>query len=111
MPRRNESVNDENKEKETATEPKINPETEDEISRLNRMLGAVMRYISDDEIVEIDIGYLLDSTEGLRKWWNEFREKDRKRVEEEIKKSLSGLSLEELEKIREQILEQTEKSK
>jgi Asp-tRNA(Asn)/Glu-tRNA(Gln) amidotransferase C subunit len=78
---------------------------EDEVSRLNRMLGAVMKYISDDEIVEIDIEYLLENTEGLRKWWNEYREKDRKKVEEEIKKSLSSLSLEELEKIREQINE------
>ena len=76
---------------------------ENEIDRLNRMLGAVMRYLSDDELEEIDIEYLLDQTEGLRDWWQEFREQDRKRMEEEIKQSLSGLSLEELELIREQI--------
>lgn len=83
--------------------PLLKEGTEDEVSRLNRMLAAVMKYISDDEIVEIDIEYLLNRTEGLRTWWEEFREKDRKRVEEEIKKSLSGLPLEELERIHEQI--------
>jgi hypothetical protein len=103
MPRRTEKVNEEEKEIGIPSETKI--EAEDEITRLNRLLGAVMRYISDDEIVEIDIEYLLENTEGLRKWWNEYREKDRKRVEDEIKKSLSGLSLEELEKLREQIHE------
>jgi hypothetical protein len=103
MPRRTEKVNEEEKEIRIPSETKI--EAEDENTRLNRMLVAVMRYISDDEIVEIDIEYLLENTEGLRKWWNEYREKDRKRVEDEIKKSLSGLSLEELEKLREQIHE------
>ncbi len=107
MPRRNDSVNDENIEKETKIDHLINKKNgdEDEKVHLNQMLGEVMRYISDDQIVEIDIEYLLDHTEGLRKWWDEYREKDRKRVEDEIKKSLSDLSLEELEKIREQIKE------
>src|SRR5437762_555387 len=99
MPRRNDSVNDENIEKETKIDHLINKKNgdEDEKAHLNQMLGEVMRYISDDQIVEIDIEYLLDHTEGLRKWWDEYREKDRKRVEDEIKKSLSDLSLEELE--------------
>ncbi|MBD8135741.1 hypothetical protein [Peribacillus frigoritolerans] len=76
---------------------------ESEAAKLNRLLGAVMRYLSDDEQEEIDIEYLLENTEGLRDWWSEYRELDRKRVEEEIKNSLTDLSLEELENIREQI--------
>ncbi|WP_350302618.1 hypothetical protein [Peribacillus frigoritolerans] len=79
------------------------PDKESEIDKLNRLLGAVMRYLSDDEQEEIDIEYLLENTEGLRDWWSEYRELDRKRVEEEIKNSLTDLSLEELENIREQI--------
>jgi hypothetical protein len=102
MPRRTEKANDEEKDTNVLSEIDVD---EDEVSRLNRMLGAVMKYISDDEIVEIDIDYLLENTVGLRKWWDEYREKDRKRVEEEIRKSLSSLSLEELEKIRVQINE------
>ncbi|UYZ01258.1 hypothetical protein OJ967_12605 [Peribacillus frigoritolerans] len=79
------------------------PDKESEAAKLNRLLGAVMRYLSDDEQEEIDIEYLLENTEGLRDWWSEYRELDRKRVEEEIKNSLTDLSLEELENIREQI--------
>ncbi|KOR78816.1 hypothetical protein AM232_10315 [Bacillus sp. FJAT-21352] len=79
------------------------PDKEREATKLNRLLGAVMRYLSDDEQEEIDIEYLLENTEGLRDWWSEYRELDRKRVEEEIKNSLTDLSLEELENIREQI--------
>ncbi|WP_108669103.1 hypothetical protein [Peribacillus acanthi] len=78
---------------------------QNEIQDLNRMLGAVLNYLSDDEIDEIDIEYLLDHTEGLREWWNEYRERNRKHIEEEIKKSLGELTLEDLEKIREQIKE------
>ncbi|MFS0763954.1 hypothetical protein [Peribacillus phoenicis] len=79
------------------------PDKESETDKLNRLLGAVMRYLSDDEQEEIDIEYLLENTAGLRDWWSEYRELDRKRVEEEIKNSLTDLSLEELENIREQI--------
>ncbi|GAB6255155.1 MULTISPECIES: hypothetical protein [Peribacillus] len=79
------------------------PDKESETAKLNRLLGAVMRYLSDDEQEEIDIEYLLENTEGLRDWWSEYRELDRKRIEEEIKNSLTNLSLEELENIREQI--------
>ncbi|MDO7487352.1 hypothetical protein Q5O89_19115 [Peribacillus frigoritolerans] len=83
------------------------PDKESEVAKLNRLLGAVMRYLSDDEQEEIDIEYLLENTEGLRDWWSEYRELDRKRVEEEIKNSLTDLSLEELENIREQIRTKT----
>jgi hypothetical protein len=107
MPRRNEAANEEKQGERLEIQPALKAETEDGVENLNKMLGAVMRYISDDEIVEIDIEYLLNNTKGLRTWWNDYREKDRKRVEVEIKKSLSGLSLEELEKIHEQILEKT----
>lgn len=100
MPRRNDTITEENGESK-----------EDKIERLNQMLGSVMKYISDENIVEIDIEYLLNSTEGLRNWWYEYREKNRKRVEEEIKKSLNELTLEELEKIREQIQRNVEKKK
>lgn len=70
---------------------------------LEEMLAAVLNYISDDEVEVIDIAYLLDNTKGLREWWDEYKEKNRKHIEEEIKNSLSDLSLEDLEKIREQI--------
>lgn len=109
MPRKADAVPEEDKENESNIVPLKKEEKEDEAARLNRMLGAVMKYISDDEIQEIDIEYLLDSTEGLREWWEKFREMDRKRVEEEIKNSLKDLSLDELQKLREQI-RGTEKS-
>ncbi|MFJ7638213.1 hypothetical protein ACQKIC_10570 [Peribacillus sp. NPDC046944] len=78
-------------------------EKENEVTRLNRLLGAVMRYLSDDEQEEIDIEYLLENTDGLREWWDQYRELDRKRVEEKIKSSLAELPVEELELILEQI--------
>lgn len=89
--------------------PKKNEEKKDspsdEMSNLNRMLAAVLHYLSDDDIEEIDIEYLLDHTDGLREWWQKYREQNRKQIEEEIKQSLQGLSLDELESIREQIKE------
>src|SRR5688500_16564348 len=78
---------------------------EEEIDDLTRMLAAVLNYLSDEELEEIDIEYLLDDTEGLREWWDHYRESNRKQIEEEIKKSLGELSLKELEKIREKIKE------
>jgi hypothetical protein len=87
---------------EETNEPLVKTKA-DEIDNLNRMLAAVLNYLADDEIEEIDIEYLLDHTDGLREWWEQYREKNRKKIEEEIKKSLNGLSLEELESIREQI--------
>ncbi|MED3688199.1 hypothetical protein P4534_05060 [Peribacillus butanolivorans] len=100
MTPRNVPANKENEENENKDSPLVK---ENEIVQLNRLLGAVMKYLSDDEQEEIDIEYLLENTEGLRDWWNKYRELDRKRIEEEIKKSLGDLSLEELETIREQI--------
>ncbi|MFD4820787.1 hypothetical protein [Peribacillus butanolivorans] len=100
MTPRNVPANKDNEENENKVSPLVK---ENEIVQLNRLLGAVMKYLSDDEQEEIDIEYLLENTEGLRDWWNKYRELDRKRIEEEIKKSLGDLSLEELESIREQI--------
>ncbi|MCO0600767.1 hypothetical protein ACFTQL_14200 [Peribacillus butanolivorans] len=100
MTPRNVPTNKDNEENENKVSPLVK---ENEIVQLNRLLGAVMKYLSDDEQEEIDIEYLLENTEGLRDWWNKYRELDRKRIEEEIKKSLGDLSLEELETIREQI--------
>ncbi|MGE7603050.1 hypothetical protein ACQKL5_11135 [Peribacillus sp. NPDC097675] len=78
-------------------------EKESEVARLNRLLGEVMRYLSDDEQEEIDIEYLLENTDGLKEWWDQYRELDRKRVEEQIKNSLGDLPIEDLELILEQI--------
>ena len=82
-----------------------NEQTDEEIANLNRMLATVLNYLSDDEVEEIDIEYLLNNTEGLRDWWDRYRESNRQQIEEEIKQSLGELSLTELEKIREQIKE------
>jgi hypothetical protein len=78
---------------------------DDEVSNLNRMLAAVLNYISDDEVEVIDIEHILNHTEGLRDWWDQYRETNRKQIEEEIKQSLAELPLEELESIREKIKE------
>ncbi|MFC7784075.1 hypothetical protein ACFQWC_06190 [Rossellomorea sp. GCM10028870] len=75
------------------------------VDRLERMLAAVLNYLSDDEIEEIDIEYLLTNTEDLRDWWEHYKEKNKKQIEDEIKKSLNKLTLEELENIRMQIRE------
>jgi hypothetical protein len=97
MPRKAASNNEE-AEKET------NEQTiEDEVAHLNRLLAAVLTYLSDDEVEEIDIEYLLNHTEGLREWWDQYRESNRKQIEEEIRKALGDLSLEDLESIREKI--------
>jgi hypothetical protein len=74
-----------------------------EIENLNRLLGAVLNYLSDDEVEVIDIEYLLDNTQGLQEWWDQYREKNRKLIEDEIKKSLGELTMEELQSIREKI--------
>lgn len=97
---------DENEEVEIQEEKLPNNEKNDaEITDLNRMLATVLNYLSDEEVEEIDIEYLLNNTEGLRDWWDRYRESNRQQIEEEIKQSLSELSLTELEKIREQIKE------
>lgn len=83
-------------------EPVVNNK-KDEIDDLNRLLAAVLDYLSDDEVEVIDIEYLLENTEGLREWWNQYRERNRKKIEEEITKALGDLSIEELENLREKI--------
>jgi ElaB/YqjD/DUF883 family membrane-anchored ribosome-binding protein len=104
MPRKTETVTEdlvtEIKDKELHSEDHQN-----EIKNLNRMLAAVLNYLSDDEVEEIDIEYLLNNTEGLREWWDKYRESNKKEIEEEIIKSLGELSLRELEDIREKIKE------
>ncbi|MCA1062639.1 hypothetical protein QTG56_16765 [Rossellomorea sp. AcN35-11] len=76
---------------------------ESKILKLERMLAAVLDYLSDDDVEEIDIEYLLTNTKHLREWWDEYRERNKKVVEDEIRESLSKLTLEELKSIREQI--------
>lgn len=99
-------VTDTDEEVETNEAQLPNNEKNDaEITDLNRMLATVLNYLSDEEVEEIDIEYLLNNTEGLRDWWDRYRESNRQQIEEEIKQSLSELSLTELEKIREQIKE------
>ena len=105
MPRKAASANS-GEETKKDTDPLLDipiKKSEDEIGKLNRMLASVLNYLSDDEVEEIDIEYLLANTEGLRDWWDKYRENNKKHIEEEIKKSLGSLSLEELESIREQI--------
>ncbi|RFU67575.1 hypothetical protein D0469_14285 [Peribacillus saganii] len=103
MPRKPAAIKDES---EKGTDDVLpNEENKDEVEELKRMLAAVLNYLSDDEVEEIDIEYLLNNTEGLRKWWDQYRESSRKQLEAEIKKSLGELSLEELERIQEQIKE------
>ena len=105
MPRKAASANSgEETEKDSPAPPNTPAKnSEDEVSKLNRMLASVLNYLSDDEVEEIDIEYLLANTEGLREWWDRFRENNKKQIEEEIKNSLGSLSLEKLESIREQI--------
>ena len=101
MPRKSANQTEET-EKETV-EPVASEGGKEEIEKLNQLLAAVLTYLSDDDVEEIDIEYLLDHTEGLRDWWNQYRERNRKAIEDEIKKSLGDLTLEELESIREKI--------
>ncbi|HWJ77176.1 MAG TPA: hypothetical protein VNR61_03750 [Niallia sp.] len=103
MPRKS-AENIEEVEEKTSPSQEEKKETS-EVDKLSEMLASVLEYISDDEIEEIDIDYILDKTAGLRDWWNQYKEKNRKHIEEEIRESLGELSLEELEKIREQIKE------
>ena len=104
MPRKSAQVNNVSEEEEELVVQNDQPD-EDEISKLTRMLGAVLSYLLDEELEEIDMEFLLNDTEGLRNWWEEYRESNRKQLEEEIKESLGELSLKELERIREKIKE------
>jgi hypothetical protein len=40
---------------------------------------------------------------SLRQWWNEYQEANRKKLEDEIKKSLKNLSIKELKEINDKI--------
>jgi len=102
VPRKSTVTND-TSDKEIIEHLSNNQQTKDEIGNISRMLAAVLDYLSDDEVDEIDIEYILNKTEGLREWWDQYRESNRKLIEEEIKESLGDLSLEELQRIREQI--------
>jgi hypothetical protein len=104
MPRKPEQTN-ETSDKEKIVHLPNNQQNKDEIGNLTRMLAAVLDYLSDEEVEEIDIEYIVDKTEGLREWWARYRESNRKQIEEEIRESLGELSLEELQRIRKQITE------
>ncbi|MGX6445165.1 hypothetical protein ACWM35_18275 [Neobacillus sp. K501] len=102
---RKSSINNEVSETEV-DEPSPNIyRSDNEIENLTRMLAAVLEYLSDEDLEEIDIEFLLDDTEGLREWWDRYRERSRKQIEKDIKASLGILSLKELESIHEQIRE------
>lgn len=75
-----------------------------EINHLNAMLAAVLNYLTDERVEEIDFDYLLDSTNGLRQWWNEYEEQHKQQVANEIKQSLDQLSLKELQQIKQQLM-------
>ena len=77
--------------------------SEDEVEKLTHFLAAVLEYLSDDEVEVIDIEYLLNHTEGLREWWENYQENNRNKLEQEIRDSLGELSLAELQNIREKI--------
>lgn len=104
MPRKPAQTNEETA-KEKIVQLPNNQQNKDEIENLTRMLVSVLDYLSDEENEEIDIEYIFDKTEGLREWWNRYRESNRELIEEEIRESLGELSLEELQRIREKIKE------
>ena len=103
MPRKQASNESSEEDPQDLSQAKIYKD--DEVDHLNRMLAAVLNYLLDEEVEEIDLEYLLNNTEGLREWWEQYREKNRKEIEDEIKISLEKLPLEELESIREKIKE------
>ncbi|MDT8861202.1 hypothetical protein N0O92_13250 [Alkalihalobacillus sp. MEB130] len=105
MPRKSATTKTESVEEETEDHsPKEeNEDQSNEVNNLTHWLAAVLNYLSDDEVEEIDIEYLLNNTEGLREWWDQYRESNRKLIEEEIISSLGELTLEELESIREKV--------
>lgn len=107
MPRKVVPIN-EVTEKDDNLLPTNDEKIKDEVGNLNRMLAAVLNYLSDDEVEEIDIEFLLENTEGLRVWWEQYQESNRKQIEEEIKQSLGKLTLKKLKSIREQIKEKKE---
>lgn len=105
MPRKSSQTNEESETVEIEEVDKASNNLQNEIDNLSRMLAAVLDYLADEENEEIDIEYLFDKTEGLREWRKQYQEKNRKLIEDEIKKSLGDLSFEELQRIQEQIKE------
>ena len=45
-----------------------NQQNKDEVGNLSRMLVAVVDYLSDEEVEEIDVQYILENTEVPRDW-------------------------------------------
>ena len=105
MPRKSSKTNEETDIEEVV---QISNNQQEEIDNLTRMLAAVLDYLTDEDNEEIDVEYMFDHTEGLREWHKQYRESNRKLIEEEIKESLETLSFEELQKIREQIKKSTD---
>ncbi|MEK9197136.1 hypothetical protein [Ureibacillus sp. FSL E2-3493] len=101
MPRKSAQSNEES-ENELIPLPNTQ-QNQGEVEDLTRMLAAVLEYLSDDSNEEIDVGYLFDSTQGLREWWTQYQENNRKKIEDEIAASLGELTLEDLNKIRDQV--------
>lgn len=101
MPRKSAQSNEES-DNEIVPLPSMQ-QNQGEVEDLKRMLAAVLEYLSDDSNEEIDVGYLFDSTEGLREWWTQYQENNRKKIEDEITASLGELTLEDLNKIRDQV--------
>lgn len=101
MPRKSAQSNEES-ENELIPLPNTQ-QNQGEVEDLTRMLAAVLEYLSDDSNEEIDVGYLFDSTQGLREWWTQYQENNRKKIEDEITASLGELTLEDLNKIRDQV--------
>jgi transcriptional regulator with AAA-type ATPase domain len=110
MPRKPTPINElKNKnltsENETEKNNENNTGEESEVENLSQMLASVLSYLSDEEIEEIDLEYLLNHTKGLREWWEHYLENNRKQIEKEIKQSLSSLSMKDLENIKKMISE------
>ncbi|MET3508566.1 hypothetical protein [Halalkalibacter oceani] len=95
MPRKNEQINEQKNNV-------VNLDTS-ENKKLTEWLGFILDYLSDETNEEIDVEYLFDNAEGLREWWEQYQENNRKIIIEEIKNKLGKLSLEELKEIREKV--------
>lgn len=110
MPRKPTPINElKNKNLTSKNETEKNNENntgeESEVENLSQMLSSVLSYLSDEEIEEIDLEYLLNHTKGLREWWEHYLENNRKQIEKEIKQLLSSLSMKDLENIKKMINE------
>lgn len=105
MPRKPSPTNEELNTEKMVQIPNHYQQDNDAIDNLTRMLASLLNYLSDEENEELDIDYIIDNTVGLREWWNQYKESNRKLIEEEIRESLGELSMEELQKIHEQIKE------